>query len=196
MLERQHIINVAIGLLRQDLLAHRALDQDPSPAVRSAILNRPEQCRAMLRAPLQRQRMSGPRQRLHRAEAIRARTRKKPKRRARRHVEPTHEMALAPCQSIWTSMTHELWTADALRQTALHPRLSAQFIAARCRQVRQPVVQLKNKRGRRQRAQRDGRDRLAPSRQSVSRATNKPCRLWKFHASAAQEQGRVSLRSA
>ena len=55
-IEREHIVDVAIRLLVEDVFADGALDQHSAPAVRTAVMNCAEECRAMLSAALQRER--------------------------------------------------------------------------------------------------------------------------------------------
>ncbi|HEY5041951.1 MAG TPA: hypothetical protein VIK53_08105 [Verrucomicrobiae bacterium] len=51
--QRQHIINFVIRLLRENLFTDSPFNQDASPTVRSAIVNRTEKCCPMMRAALQ-----------------------------------------------------------------------------------------------------------------------------------------------
>src|SRR5258706_7641261 len=92
--ESQHIVDVAIWLLSQNLLTDGAFNQDATPAVGPAVVNCAKERARMMRAALQRQRCGIDGERISAVEPF-ERILKRNGRVAFGRAEATHEMGLA-----------------------------------------------------------------------------------------------------
>src|SRR5213082_750349 len=93
--KRKRVINVAIRLLGQHLLANGPLDQHAAPAVRPAVLNGSEERSAMMRSALQWKRGGVDGERVRSLEPF-ERILKRDGRSLFSRMEPPHEMGLLP----------------------------------------------------------------------------------------------------
>ena len=152
--QRQHIVNFVIRLLGENFLTDGTLNQDTSPAVRPAILNRPEKCCPMMRTALQGERCRINGKGVVTLKPFGAYSNETDDPRSAAWSRPTKMGFALPINMDFHAHGLVRRIRCGRRRSS---RLKREFVARGRSQICQTVVQIKNESGRHQSAERDGR---------------------------------------